>query len=244
MTAYLLNLARRGAGRLHAVGQEHPRSAAAPAQPQRRDDATTRCGPATSSAASAKPDVVATACMTNCEVEPKVASMLPDFALNAHGNLAQQNRMVGPQRGVDTGAPARRGSTEKRHDRRRRPPQPAPAASRAGRGRTGRPGRPGADAKEQLRRLPRDRPQGGRAELVRHREEARRQGRLPRRQDPLRRIGRVGRDPDAAADPDAMRKPGASRAGSPPAPAPEVQGYPRCDRPGAIDRIQVISAPT
>ena len=51
-----------------------------------------------------QPDVVARACMTNCEVETKVASMLPDFALNAHGNLAQQNRTVGPQRGVDTGA--------------------------------------------------------------------------------------------------------------------------------------------
>lgn len=50
-----------------------------------------------------KPDVVATACMANCDVEPKVASMLPDFALNAHGNLAQQNRLVGPQRGIDTG---------------------------------------------------------------------------------------------------------------------------------------------
>jgi cytochrome c551/c552 len=50
-----------------------------------------------------KPDVVGTACMTNCNVEPKVASMLPAFALNAHGNLAEQNRIVGPQRGIDTG---------------------------------------------------------------------------------------------------------------------------------------------
>jgi S-disulfanyl-L-cysteine oxidoreductase SoxD len=30
-------------------------------------------------------------------------SSLPDFARNAHGNLAQQNRLVGPQRGIDTG---------------------------------------------------------------------------------------------------------------------------------------------
>jgi cytochrome c len=51
-----------------------------------------------------RPDVVATACMSNCDVEPKVASMLPDFALNAHGNLAQQNRLVGPQRGINTAA--------------------------------------------------------------------------------------------------------------------------------------------
>jgi cytochrome c len=31
-----------------------------------------------------------------------VASFLPDFARNAHGNLAEQNRLVGAQRGVDT----------------------------------------------------------------------------------------------------------------------------------------------
>lgn len=48
------------------------------------------------------PDVKAVACMTNCAVEPKVASLLPDFARNNHGNLAEQNRMVGAQHGVDT----------------------------------------------------------------------------------------------------------------------------------------------
>jgi cytochrome c len=33
--------------------------------------------------------------------------LIPDFARNAHGNLAEQNRTVGPQRGVNTaGAPA------------------------------------------------------------------------------------------------------------------------------------------
>ena len=53
-----------------------------------------------------KPDVLAQACMKDCPVETKVASMLPDFARNAHGNLAEQNRGVGPQRGVDTGTPA------------------------------------------------------------------------------------------------------------------------------------------
>jgi len=31
-----------------------------------------------------------------------VTSSLPDHARNAHGNLAEQNRLVGPQRGVDT----------------------------------------------------------------------------------------------------------------------------------------------
>jgi cytochrome c len=53
-----------------------------------------------------KPDVKALACMSNCEAEPKVASFLPDFARNNHGNLAEQNRLVGAQHGVDTTKPA------------------------------------------------------------------------------------------------------------------------------------------
>jgi len=52
-----------------------------------------------------KPDTSAKACMRNCPVEPKVASRLPDFARNNHGNLADQNRPVGAQRGVQTAAP-------------------------------------------------------------------------------------------------------------------------------------------
>jgi cytochrome c len=43
--------------------------------------------------------------MTNCAPEPKVASFLPDFARNAHGNLAEQNRLVGAQHGADTSRP-------------------------------------------------------------------------------------------------------------------------------------------
>ena len=50
-------------------------------------------------------DIRAKACMTNCGGEPKVTSALPDFARNAHGNLAEQNRPVSPQRGVDTASP-------------------------------------------------------------------------------------------------------------------------------------------
>jgi cytochrome c551/c552/cytochrome c553 len=58
-----------------------------------------------------KPDVKATACMNNCATEAKVASYLPEHARDAHGNLAEQNRLVGAQRGIDTsrtqgGAPA------------------------------------------------------------------------------------------------------------------------------------------
>ena len=53
-----------------------------------------------------KPDVQGSSCMKDCRLdkdsEPKVASLLPDFAMSAHGNLAQQQRLVGPQRGLDT----------------------------------------------------------------------------------------------------------------------------------------------
>ena len=52
-----------------------------------------------------KPDVQAKACMKDCVTEPKIASFLPDFARNAHGNLAEQNRTVGAQRGADTTKP-------------------------------------------------------------------------------------------------------------------------------------------
>ena len=53
----------------------------------------------------AKPDVNAVACMKDCLVDVKVNSFLPDFARNAHGNLAEQNRSVGAQHGVDTTKP-------------------------------------------------------------------------------------------------------------------------------------------
>jgi cytochrome c len=57
---------------------------------------------------AAQPDVRNTPCMTDCRTEPRVASLLPDFARNAHGNLREQNRIVGPQRGADTTQPERR----------------------------------------------------------------------------------------------------------------------------------------
>jgi cytochrome c len=52
-----------------------------------------------------KPDTQNVACMKDCTPEPKLASFLPDFARNAHGNLAEQNRMVGAQHGADTTRP-------------------------------------------------------------------------------------------------------------------------------------------
>jgi S-disulfanyl-L-cysteine oxidoreductase SoxD len=54
---------------------------------------------------SSKPDVAARACMKDCAPEPKVSSILPPFARNAHGNLAEQNRTFGAQRGADTTRP-------------------------------------------------------------------------------------------------------------------------------------------
>ena len=52
-----------------------------------------------------KPDTSNIACMKNCAPEPKLASFLPEFARNAHGNLAEQSRMVGAQHGADTTRP-------------------------------------------------------------------------------------------------------------------------------------------
>jgi S-disulfanyl-L-cysteine oxidoreductase SoxD len=53
-----------------------------------------------------KPDVAAVACMKNCAGPARLASFLPDFARDSHGNLAEQNRAVGAQRGADTRRPA------------------------------------------------------------------------------------------------------------------------------------------
>ena len=51
---------------------------------------------------ASKPDTANVACMKDCIPEIKVSSMLPDYARNAHGNLADQNRLVGQQKGADT----------------------------------------------------------------------------------------------------------------------------------------------
>lgn len=55
-----------------------------------------------------KSDTSNVACMKDCVPEAKVASFLPDYARNAHGNLAEQNRAVGAQHGVDTTKPESR----------------------------------------------------------------------------------------------------------------------------------------
>ncbi|MET0312305.1 MAG: c-type cytochrome [Burkholderiaceae bacterium] len=53
-----------------------------------------------------KSEVQGSTCMTNCATEVRVASLIPDYARNAHGNLAEQSRGVGPARGADTTVPA------------------------------------------------------------------------------------------------------------------------------------------
>ncbi len=49
-----------------------------------------------------KPDVQGSACVSNCGPQAVIKSFLPDYARNAHGNLAEQSRMVGATRGADT----------------------------------------------------------------------------------------------------------------------------------------------
>ena len=52
------------------------------------------------------PDVKNVVCMKDCKKEVVIASALPDYAQDAHGNLAEQNRPVGQTRGKPTGAPS------------------------------------------------------------------------------------------------------------------------------------------
>jgi S-disulfanyl-L-cysteine oxidoreductase SoxD len=49
-----------------------------------------------------RPDVQGSTCMVNCTTEPKVASLIPDYAREAHGNLAEQSRALGAVRGAVT----------------------------------------------------------------------------------------------------------------------------------------------
>lgn len=50
-----------------------------------------------------KPDVKAEPCMKDCRPSVAVASKLPDHAWSSHGNLAAQQRRIGPMRGRITG---------------------------------------------------------------------------------------------------------------------------------------------
>lgn len=72
-----------------------------------RNGLTTKHGlwPGPEFGGTGKPDVQGSACMSHCSGEPRLASFLPDFARDAHGNLADQNRAVGAQHGADTRRP-------------------------------------------------------------------------------------------------------------------------------------------
>ncbi len=51
-----------------------------------------------------KPDVANTACMKDCATEARLVSAMPEYAKDSHGDLAQQNRLVGPARGANKGS--------------------------------------------------------------------------------------------------------------------------------------------
>jgi S-disulfanyl-L-cysteine oxidoreductase SoxD len=51
---------------------------------------------------NAKPDVQGANCTSNCAISVRITSALPDYARNAHGNLAEQNRLIGGVRGINT----------------------------------------------------------------------------------------------------------------------------------------------
>jgi len=53
-----------------------------------------------------KPDVAAAACMKDCPTAGRVVSQIPAYARGDHGDLAAQNRLVGPIRGIATQAGA------------------------------------------------------------------------------------------------------------------------------------------
>lgn len=80
-----------------------------------------------------KGDVKNVACMKDCPVDATIRSSLPDFARDAHGNIQEQNRVIGPVRGADTTRPAPKalpasGGTPVALAA----PKPAPAAAGAG----------------------------------------------------------------------------------------------------------------
>jgi cytochrome c len=52
-----------------------------------------------------KPDVNSKPCMNNCVPFVQIGSTLPDYARNAHENIALQNRQYGPYLGADSTKP-------------------------------------------------------------------------------------------------------------------------------------------
>ena len=50
--------------------------------------------------AAARPDVKSLLCMTACPASGRITSAYPDRELGSNGNLFEQNRLVGPMRGI------------------------------------------------------------------------------------------------------------------------------------------------
>ena len=104
VTAFLLNLA-------HVVPDDFVLSDKNIAEVQKRmpnrDGMSTRHAlwPGKEFGGPSKPDTANVPCMKDCVAEARVASLLPDYARNAHGNLQEQNRAVGAQHGADTSRP-------------------------------------------------------------------------------------------------------------------------------------------
>ncbi len=53
-----------------------------------------------------KGDVASAACMKDCPVEIRLASQIPAYARDSHGNLAEQTRPLAAVEGIDTSRPA------------------------------------------------------------------------------------------------------------------------------------------
>ena len=101
VTAYLLNL--NGVVDDNFVLNEKTMVQAQERMPNRQGMTTQHAmWPGAELGGSLKPDTANTACMKNCATDVKITSSLPDFARDAHGNLADQNRLVGQQKGVNT----------------------------------------------------------------------------------------------------------------------------------------------
>ena len=56
--------------------------------------------------AAGRGDTANTRCMRNCPVSGRITSAYPDSELGSHGNLAEQNRLVGPVRGIESATSA------------------------------------------------------------------------------------------------------------------------------------------
>ena len=62
--------------------------------------------PGTELGGLSQPDVQGSSCVRDCKKDVGVKSFLPDYARNAHGQLADQSRPLGATRGTDTSRPA------------------------------------------------------------------------------------------------------------------------------------------